>query len=147
MPTVGVTNTPLGPTGRERNGELDMQVAATVTSAIATSIATTLRRLVQPPLLPDIVVELGRLVAEPETGSGGGISVELPVELVERAREAVTSGQSPDVSTYIASAVEQQGRLAAVSGQLDQMLADAGALSDESSEGQPPTDPAPATPA
>ena len=147
MPTVGVTNTPLGPTGRERNGELDMQVAATVTSAIATSIATTLRRLVQPPLLPDIVAELGRLVAEPETGPGGGISVELPVELVERAREAVTSGQSPDVSTYIASAVEQQGRLAAVSGQLDQMLADANALSDEPSEGQPPPDPAPATPA
>ncbi len=114
----GVVTAPIGTaarsfrTGRRpRSGsELEQQVAATVTSAIATSLATTLRRLVQPALLPDIVDELGRLVAGPdgEDGAGGtgdAIAVELPADLVERATKAVADGRAESVSAYIAAAL------------------------------------------
>ncbi|HLM65778.1 MAG TPA: ATP-binding domain-containing protein [Acidimicrobiales bacterium] len=124
--------------GSRRSGgsELELQVAATVTSAIAESLATTLRRLVQPALLPDIVDELERLVSGPPTSGPptggpptGATPVELPAELVAQAERAVAAGQATSVSGYIADALESKGRLAAVAGQVSQLLADAdGAL-------------------
>ena len=114
----GVVTAPIGTAARSfrsgrrpRSGsELEQQVAATVTSAIATSLATTLRRLVQPALLPDIVDELGRLVAGPDGddgsgGSGDAIAVELPADLVEQATQAVADGRAESVSAYIAAAL------------------------------------------
>jgi hypothetical protein len=124
---VPAETAPGGP-GAERRGprraggnELELQVAATVTSAIAESLATTLRRLVQPALLPDIVDELERLVSGPPAGA---TPVDLPAELVAQAERAVAAGQAASVSEYIAEALESKGRLAAVAGQVTQLLAD-----------------------
>jgi hypothetical protein len=134
--TPAVTNAPIGTAAhswrtpdRPQAGDLEQQVASTVTTAIATSLATTLRRLVQPALLPDIVEELGRLVAGPERDpSAGGepVAVELPATLVERATQAVAAGQATSVSAYIADALEDRNKLAAVSGMVNRMLSDTG---------------------
>jgi hypothetical protein len=135
--TPAVTNAPIGtaarswrdPEGLHGGGDLERQVASTVTNAIAASLATTLRRLVQPALLPDIVEALGRLVAGPEEATSTGpagepVAVELPAALVERATQAVASGQATSVSAYIADALDDRSKLAAVSGMVNQMLSD-----------------------
>jgi hypothetical protein len=118
------------------NGDdVERRVAGPVVSAIAGSMASTLARLVQPALLPEVVDELSRIVAEqasrpgptPSPGTPGpAISIELPVELVEQASRAVTEGTADSVSSYIAAALEDKGKLDAVSGYVHQMLADAG---------------------
>jgi DNA helicase IV len=149
---VGVVTAPIGTAARSyrsgrrprSGGELEQQVAATVTSAIATSLATTLRRLVQPALLPDIVDELGRLVAGPADlpggeASGEAIAVELPAGLVEQATQAVADGQADSVSAYIAAALEERSKLAAVSGYVTQMLSDSGAVAPPPGSPEPPS--------
>jgi hypothetical protein len=108
---------------RSGGNDLEQQVAATVTAAIAQSLATTLRRLVQPALLPDIVDALGRLVVEPAPDT---TTVELPATLLAQAEQAVAAGHAPSVTSYVTEAVESKGRLAAVVGKVDRMLTDPG---------------------
>jgi hypothetical protein len=52
------------------------------------------------------------------------VAVELPAALVERATQAVASGQATSVSAYIADALDDRSKLAAVSGMVNQMLSD-----------------------
>jgi DNA helicase IV len=124
-----------GPDGNGNGDDVERRVAGPVVSAIAGSMASTLARLVQPALLPEVVDELSRIVAEqasrPESPPslatpGPAISIELPVELVEQASRAVTEGTADSVSSYIAAALEDKGKLDAVSGYVHQMLAEAG---------------------
>jgi DNA helicase IV len=85
------------------------------------------------------------------TTTGGGLSVELPAELVERVSQAVAEGAAENVGAYIAAALEDKGKLDAVSARVEQLLADAGGpLSDNeaaapAANGAAPTAESPAT--
>lgn len=50
------------------------------------------------------------------------IAVSLPAELVKAAKAAVTEGRAPNVSAYIAHAVEEQAKLDDLGSLLNELL-------------------------
>ncbi len=54
------------------------------------------------------------------------IAISLPHAVAERARRAVKSGRAPNVSAYIAAAVDERAKLDELSVLLDEMLAESG---------------------
>lgn len=54
------------------------------------------------------------------------IAVSLPAHLVAAAKRAVRRGRSPNVSAYVAEALEEKARLDDVQSLIDEMLADTG---------------------
>ena len=60
------------------------------------------------------------------------IAVSLPYELVARARRAVESGVAESVSAYVATALEEKGKLDDLEGLLREMLEETGRSDDRS---------------
>jgi DNA helicase IV len=115
-----------------------------VVAAIADSLLSTLDSMVQPPLVPEVVEQLRRVVAERHgLPADQGVAVELPADLVDRARRAVAGGAAESVSGYIAAALEDKHKLQQVAGHVHQMLADAGGPIADEDEHAPETHEAP----
>jgi Arc/MetJ-type ribon-helix-helix transcriptional regulator len=54
------------------------------------------------------------------------IAISLPDELVERARQAVQSGEAPSVSAYVAQAMAERAHREDLATVLSEMLAESG---------------------